>query len=957
MCEKKIIRLFFAVLLISVTCRLAAQDSSIAKPQAVIRDTVFRGLNSPPVDLLHYLPASTLPVLMDAKVAGVTTLRKSSEPGIPAWLLVRGLHGPVTKQSALYSLTPLYVVDGIPLIQNHAFPFGIKQYDYERIGSETDITTMLNINDIESIEVLKDPAAIAAYGVQGIDGVVLIRSRKPIPGKYRINVNLYGGVSLKPYDIKTANGRYERDFRKPFYDAYATQQQLAAFPAYLADSSNTVYYGAANWDDLYYQNAWQHSVNAAISGGTERAYFRLGLGNVRENGVMRNTGVDRYNVSTAIGMMPFDDLTITTQIQLGLTDRSRNTFLRERFAEQEYLPTLAAPLSPNKDYLSGYYSLLDRWSFDKNQDHFLAGMIKAAYQLKNWNLSSSFLMNYHDNNRDLYFPTTVNDGNNFASYFIGLDKRSAWKNEISYKPDLGADMVLQLTGGAGAQWDRRKYDYIKGYRGGSDFVKIIAGGSTPSFQNGTVFAFKDYLNHNLVSFSGRANFMLKNRYELTAAVSREGSSYFQNGYWWFTSPSLALAWDLKNELHLAPAFSLLKIKAGIGRTGRVFDNDSYGYGPVYTVDNGYNGAPFIPSYGSMPTLTLPFSRGYTGWGIGWAYADQATVGFELGLAEKWNVAATYYLRNDKNMVAPVPVPTEYGFTKEYKNGLAVKNTGVEASIGSYFGTGSFKWSPELLLHWNNNRITALPDGLNSIQSDGRRLQKGQRVDAFWLLENEGIYETDAAVPVNPSTNQRLTYYGVTVKRGDPRWKDMNGDFVVDDNDRIFRGNMYPKISGAFNQSFNYKNWELNLLTAFALGKYLVNEAVANRFDFANREVSGSMSGVKEVTFWTQIPDREKYPLYNPWSLVQPYQRDQTLFLEKADFLKLKSVMLSYSMKDLAWVKKAKITSMKAYITANNLFTVTPYTGRDPELSNYMGYDDGYGIPFPRSFSLGLQLDL
>ncbi|SDD01036.1 SusC/RagA family TonB-linked outer membrane protein [Niabella drilacis] len=950
-------RLFIVLAMILCMGRIAAQDSS-----AVQRDTVPeivrpQGIGQAPVAIMKQLPGSSLPVLLDAKVAGVTTLRKSGEPGIPSWLLVRGLHAPVARQSDIYAITPLYVVDGVPLIQNHAFAFGVKQYDYERIGSETDITTALNISDIESIEILKDPAAIAPYGVQGVDGVVLIRSRRPTPGKYRINVNLHGGFVLRPYDLKTANGRYERDFRKPFYDAYATPQQAAAFPAYLADSSNAVYYGPANWDAVFYQNAWQHSVNAAISGGTERAYFRLGLGNVRESGIMRNTGVDRYNVAANIGMVPFDDLTITTQIQLGLTDRSRNTFLRERFAEQEYLPTLGAPLSPNKDYLSNYYALLDRWSFDKNQDHFLAGMIKAAYQLKNWDLSSSFLMNYHDNNRDLFFPTTVNDGNNFASYFIGLDKRSAWKNEISYRPNLGGGMVLQLTGTAGAQWDRRKYDYIKGYRGGSDFVKIIAGGSTPSFQDGTIFAFKDYLNHNLVSFSGSARFTLKNRYEVTAGVNREGSSYFQNGYWWFTSPSLGLAWDLRDELGLEPVFSRLKIKAGMGRTGRVFDNDSYGYGPVYTVDNGYNGAPFLPSYGSMPTLTLPFNRGYTGWGIEWSYAGQATIGFEMGIGEKWDIAATYYIRNDKNMVAPVPVPTEYGFTKQYKNGLAVKNTGLEASIGSHFGNSSFRWSPGLLLHWNDNRITALPDGLNSITADGRHLQKDQRIDAYWLLQNEGVYESDAAVPVNPATSQPLTYYGITVKKGDPRWKDVNGDFIVDDNDRVFRGNMYPKISGAFNQSFNYKNWELDLLTAFAWGKYLVNEAVANRFDFANREVSGSMSGVKEVTFWTQIPDREKYPLYNPWSLVQPYQRDQTLFLEKADFLKLKSVLLSYNLKDLAWVKKAKITSMKAYITANNLFTVTPYTGRDPELSNYMGYDDGYGVPFARSFSVGLQLDL
>ncbi|MCH5598282.1 SusC/RagA family TonB-linked outer membrane protein [Niabella ginsengisoli] len=953
---KKLFGLFSFILLIIFSSRIAAQDSISIQRDTIPEKKEKTGINLAPVKIMQQIAASNLPVLIDGKVAGVTTVRKSGEPGVPAWLLLRGLHAPVSKHSDIYSITPLYIVDGVPLMQNHSFAFGIKQYDYERIGSETDITTALNINDIESIEVLKDPADIARYGVQGVDGVVLINSKKPVPGKYRIGINMYGGIALSPQNIQTANGRYERDFRKQFYDLYANAQQRATFPSYLADSSNTVYYGPADWDEVYYQSGWQHSINAAISGGTERAFFRLGLGNTRENGIMRNTGVDRYNVSAHIGMVPFDNFSINTRIQLALTDRSRNTFLRERFAEQEYVPSSLSPLSPNKEYLTNYYDLLDRWSFDKNQDHFLSGSMTAAYQLKNWNISSFFLMNYHDNNRDLFYPTTINDGNNFASYFIGLDKRTAWKNSISYQPKLGADINLELIGGANMQWDRRKYDYIKGYRGGSDFVKIIAGGSNPSFQDGTIFAFKDYLNHNLISFSAQANLTVKEKYEVNATVNREGSSFFQNGYWWFTSPSLGLAWHLNKELDMSEAFTLFKVKAGAGRSGRLFDNDNYGYGPVYTVDNGYNGAPFIPSYGSIPTLTMPFNRGYTGWGIQWPYADQANAGFEIGINNKWYIAADFYLRQDKNLVAAIPVPSEYGFTSEYKNGLSVKNSGIELNVGSSFGNSEFNWKPNILLHWNQNRITALPDGLDAILSEGRQLKVGERVDAFWLLQNEGIYESDAVVPLNPATNQPLTYYGVAVKKGDPRWEDTNGDFNVDDQDRSFQGNVHPKINGAFNQAFSYKNWELNLLTAFATGKYLINEAVANRFDFVNRETSGSIEGVKEISFWTQIPEIEKYSIYNPWSLVRPYQRDQSLFLEKADYLKLKSVILSYNMKDLQWVKRAKITSMKAYITANNLFTITSYSGRDPELANYMGYDDGYGVPFARSVSLGLQLD-
>lgn len=954
--NRKTVDFFFMIFFIACPLLINAQDTIAIQRDTIPEKVSAQGIGQAPVGLMQMLPVSTFPGLIDAKMAGVTTLRKSGEPGIPAWLLVRGIHAPLIKQSDIYAITPLYVIDGVPLMQNHSFSFGIKQYDYERIGSETDITSALNINDIASIEVLKEPGDIAKYGVQGTDGVVLITTKKPVPGRYRINVNLYGGTSLRPSGIATANGRYERDFRMPFYDRYATPQQYASFPAYLSDSSNTVYFGPANWDEMVYEPAWQHGINASVAGGTDKAYFRLGLGNIREGGIMRNTGLNRYNISANIGMMPFEHFTITTQIQLALTDRKRNTFLRERFAEQEYIPTLLAPLSPNKDYLQNYYSLLDRWAFDKNQDHFVNGVIAARYELKHWDLSSSFMLNYHDNNRDLFYPTTINDGNNFASYFIGLDKRTAWHNGISYKPWLSGNLNLKVTAGANMQWDKRKYDYIKGYRGGSDYVKIIAGGTNPSFPDGTVFAFKDYLNNNLVSFYGRAELSVQDKYEISATVNREGTSFFQNGYWWFTSPSVGFAWNLGKELDLPDAVSLFKLKINAGRNGRLFDNDNYGYGPVYTVDNGYNGAPFIPSYGSIPTLTLPFTRGYVGWGIQWPYADQGSVGFEMSIKDKWYIAASAYIRNDKNLVTKVPVAYEYGFTGQYKNGLDIRNTGLEASISRSFGEGALKWTPNILLHLNQNKVTALPDGMSAVTVDGMHLQVGQRVDAFWVLQNDGIYESDAAVPVNPSNNKPLTYYGITAKKGDPAWRDMNNDYNVDDNDRSLQGNMYPKISGAFNQSFAYKNWELNLLTSIAIGKYLINEAVANRFDFVSRETPGSMEGVKEITFWTQIPDRDKYPTYNPWSLVRPYQPDQTLFLEKADYLKLKSALLSYNLKDLHWVKKAKITSMKVYATASNLFTITPYSGRDPELSNYMGYDDGYGVPFSRIFNVGLQVD-
>jgi len=193
--------------------------------------------------------------------------------------------------------------------------------------------------------------------------------------------------------------------------------------------------------------------------------------------------------------------------------------------------------------------------------------------------------------------------------------------------------------------------------------------------------------------------------------------------------------------------------------------------------------------------------------------------------------------------------------------------------------------------------------------------------------------------------------------GDPQWIDQNGDYLIDDNDRVMKGNQQPKFFGGFNNTVAYKNWSMNMNWYFALGHSALNQRAANTYDFINLENTNSIESVREVFFWQQDVDISKYPIYNPWSNSNPYQLNQDLFVENLSYLKLRSITLGYDFKDAAIFNKNRKVFKTAYlyVAGNNLLTLSKFSGIDPELVTASGYYSGYALPIPRTFTLGVQL--
>jgi TonB-dependent starch-binding outer membrane protein SusC len=438
----------------------------------------------------------------------------------------------------------------------------------------------------------------------------------------------------------------------------------------------------------------------------------------------------------------------------------------------------------------------------------------------------------------------------------------------------------------------------------------------------------------------------------------DGSSNAQPTDRFFFSPVVSAAWNVKKELLDEQTFvNDLVLRASVGRLGRLNAYDNYAQGPQYTAQVGYTGNLTVPGYNGIAVLTRPYSAGWIGYGIPWAYSEQINIGADATVLDnRIRLSLEWYSKTEKDLILGIPDYAEYGYKQSLESGMSLRNTGIDFSISAdVIRKEKFGWNAGLNLNHNSNKLLSLPRDLNEIVVGNRLLKVGQPVDQYWLFVNDGIYTTDADVPV--VDGQPLKYNGTALKAGDPRWRDVNGDNIIDNNDKVLTGHSLPTVAGGFDNNLRYGNWNLAMNFYFNLGRKLINQEMSNRFDFVNREGNSNVNSVKEITFWEKRGDYSKYPLYNPWSTVLPYRVDQDLFLENASFLKLRTLTLGYDLTSIMKRKSKNITRFYVYGSVANVFTVTSYTGQDPELAGYTGYDAGYGQPIPRTYTLGVKMDL
>lgn len=917
---------------------------------------------------LSLFPAVSLQQILKGRAAGLYTQEPNGEPGTNQNMFIRGTSMPLLSAKELYQTQPLIILDGIPLTSDHPFAQDIQQFKFNRIGPETNALSIIDMDNLASVEVLKDISAIAIYGPKAANGVILLTS-KGAGSRRQISFNSYIGLAQKN-PVTTVNGKFENTFRKQFYDKYTANGSYSdndEYPLYLSDSLNNAYYGPADWTDEYYGNAMVYSVNAGISGGTDLANFRFTIGNLRNEGVGDGTGVDRYSTRFNINMKPLEWLTFSAMVNANRVERQRNKNVRDRLSQVNYIPDLSSPLSPNKESYGNYLAEFDK-GFDNNKSNIVQGFARIGIDLGKFRFNSTFGVDYNEGYRDIFYARTLLQTTNYASNYFGFSQRVFFDNTASYDLALNDDHNFNFEAGSSFQYDTYKYNYAYAYKGSNDFIKLNLLESNPRagnylepyvFNRFLVYKFLDKTRNNMVSFSGKVAYNYKEKYSFSALLRADGSSNQQPTSRWFYSPVFSAGWNMKKEFFEDnKTISDLNLRASAGRLGRHEFYDNYAQGPQYTAFIGFTGNLIAPGYNGFATLTRPYTTGSVGYDLGWAYSDQLNLGLDASfLSNRLRASVDVYSKYDKNQLLGIPSGAEYGYNTIIHNGMSINNTGVDLTVSAAILTPAktVSWTSSINVNYNKNELKALPGGLSEIAIGNRLLQVGQAVDRYWVLTNEGIYNSDAEVPQN-SSSQKMSYKGIPLKAGDPRWNDLNGDNVINDQDKTLKGHSLPIISGGFSNDFGYRNWTLGLNMYYNLGRDLINQEMANRFDFINREGLNNINSVKEITYWEKRGDYSKYPLYNPWSSSAPYQVDQDLFLENASFLKLRSVSLGYDLTKIMKKKSLMMERFYVYGSVNNVFTLTKYTGQDPELVDYTGYDTGYGMQIPRTYTMGVKME-
>ncbi|MDH5828169.1 SusC/RagA family TonB-linked outer membrane protein [Sphingobacterium faecium] len=939
--------------------------------QQLLRGRLKSLLQKKPVkDSLNFKQVESLPLVsisevLKGQISGLYVQESSGEPGSYKNMVIRGLGSPLLDTKDAINVQPAVYINGVPIARENNFTYSIQQYQFNRLGPATDNFAGIDIAMIESIQVIKDPVELSKLGPLAANGAIWILTKPGKEGAREISFDAYVGLATKP-NVTPVNAQYENMFRSSFYNKYGTATDRLNYPGYLSDSTNVNYYGPANWNEEYYQTAPIYGGNLGIRGGGDRANFAFMGGYTKNASAADKTNFERYNALFNVNMAPFKWFNFGTTVNASRSLRDRNRSLRDRFGEASYVPDLSVPISPNKD-MYGKYLDVYKQALDNNSVNMLNLLVNLdLYLLPNLKLNTNLGVDYSEGTRQAFFPGSLMETNNYMSSYFGFNERLTFNSSLDYNFSIQDQHKFNFVLGSNYTQDLYRYHYARAYDGPNDFIKVNVVDGDPNAAGylrpvGGLYVNRwtnreDFRLHSLL-LSG--NYSWNNRLDVSAVLRYDGSSTMQPDARWLMTPAFSAKYNLINEDENA-TMDNLSIKGSWARIGKPIFTSKYAVGPNYTADLNWGSEKSLVSYNGFAVASRPYSEGWVGYDIKWPYTDHADITLDGSfLDKKADFTVSLYQKKDINQLINMPIPAEYGYSGQIINGMTVQNRGVDLNLHGRILTNpnGLQWDAALNLNYNQNKLTALPNGKQKLKVGNRLLKVGEAVDQFWLYENKGIYNTEDEIPV--TNGNKLQFDGVDFAAGDPIWKDQNGDFKIDEKDRVLKGNAMPKLVGGFNNNFNYKGFELNMQWYFALGHKALNQRASTKYDFINTENTNSLDGIREVFHWQQDVDVTKYPIYNPWSPIVAYRIDQDLFLENASFLKLRALTVGYDLASLHATKEKMKTVRRAfvYVSGTNLLTITKFSGKDPELIDFNGYYTGYGLPMSPIVSLGIKLDL
>jgi TonB-linked SusC/RagA family outer membrane protein len=857
-------------------------------------------------------PVANIGEALQGRAAGVQVIN-SGAPGSNVSIRIRGL-------GSINNCDPLLVIDGVP----------------------TDMPlNSLNQNDVETIDILKDASATAIYGSRGANGVVMITTKKGKSGDGVISVSANWGVQQATSIPKMLNAtQFASLHNEMMYNNNERQRPDFADP--------TLSGVGTDWIDALLQTAWMKNYSVSYSGGNEKSNYYVSGGVFDQDGIVLNTSYRRYtlqfnNEAKVRSWLKFgNNLTLSSDVKKNGSYNVLNTLaslptqpiLNDDGTysgpgnEAKFYGDLRNPIGTvnlEENTTTGYNALGNIFAevslFNKVTFKTLGGI-----DFKFWD-TMSFSPKYDW--KPIPVPNSYRgEGSNKSLTYL-------WDNTLTYMDTFNEKHNLNVMIGSSAQ--NNVYNYLTGS------IKEFLSDDYNQLNNGlldpTVGGSKN--EWSLLSFFGRVNYTFDNKYLLTATVRRDGTSRITKENRWGTFPSFSAAWRLSEESFYTKndVLSDVKLRAGYGMTGNqsVLDN----YAAVTRLKTGqyiFNGTPVSTLY----PLVMPNPD------IKWETIEQSNIGLDLTLLkQRINLTFDAYIKNTSNMLVSMVVPISSGYSDIYTpmtNMGKVKNTGWELTLNSRNLTGNFEWNTDLNVSYNKNKVVAL-DGDVPMYYGYQTHSVGKPVGAFYGYVTNGLFQTWDEV-----NNYAYQYQGAdpanSTSPGDIKFLDINNDGVVNDYDRTCLGNPTPAWNFSMNNSFACRNFDLQIFFQGVAGNDIYN---------ANRVTLEGMYTVRNQTTkvldrWTGEGTGNSMPRAI-YSDPNKNTRNSNRFLEDGSYLRLKNLTFGYTL-PTTLTQKAHVNNLRVYLSAQNLWTLTGYSGFDPEVQ---GGVDNSNYPLTRTVSLGVDI--
>ncbi len=872
---------------------------------------------------------------LQGNVPGVTTVSNGGDPTSTPTIKIRGV-GTTSPEA------PLWVVDGTPYFGGPLNPF-----------------------DIKSITVLKDAASASIYGVRAAGGVILVETKQGKAGKIAVSFGIFSGVQ-NVWDKPTPLNAQQ------YTDAYNLAYANSGIPVldYFDSTKNPDrLINKTNWVDEIFRTGIIQNYDIGLRGGSENFKFSSSIGYNTKEGILLNTYADRLSFRFNSTAKLNDQIKVGQNFSYTYTNgQSVFTGTQAENGETNYNGIIAAAIKA-PPYVSVYnadgsYSdiadgqngdilhpvgTLNRIDIDNPEKSLFGNLFLEYKPVTNLTFKTNFAITRTNTEYEEFQPR-VSEQSKVQSNINRLITQGSerlnwsWENTLDYKPELNDDNSLQLLAGYSLQEEEGEVNYLRA-RGfeNEDRNRVVI-----PVANQIEFTDYRYFTQTLVSFFSRAMYDYKKKYFISASIRRDGSSKLTDDLAWENFPSVAVGWQLSEEDFFNSTFvNNLKFRASWGKVGNLESTGSFPTDVTLTRSNvnlggsGYSTAVSLDSQ-SNKTLT-------------WETSETTNFGVDVSSTDnKITLTADYFTRTTRDLLLKVPLDSKRGILPEdapFQNAGEVQNKGLEIALGVNKNEGDFTYNLTGNVSFIQNEMTSIKGSSTELRESETQVAThfplwnsvGQPLFSFRMLETDGLLRTDAQVSearANGQPNAQL---------GDIKFVDQNGDMVINNDDRTYKGSSFPTTTFGFNGNFTYKNFDFSIFIQGASGAYAYNGYKFTTTYPAHTSIAGANLSDFALDTWSPSNPNASNPRL---SIDDPNQniRMSDFWLESTDYVRIKNLSVGYSLK-----ANSVYDALRIYATAQNLYTWTNYSGLDPEVGN-RGVDGGQ-YPVSRVFTLGFNVTL